>query len=479
MGGINQSPSPFNQGYKPVSVFEKDGQYYKREFRSPSQKGQVSPRPGQFGGSPTPGGPFNKGAVSPMSFQPINFGGAGSPGVSSSSRYSRPSLYTPRRSRASKVPSYDPNNPQEDAIKDPKLREAASDLNEQAPPGERLAFINPTEEKLLKAVGGSGMTAAGGVPSYKKGDVEAPPPRDYGQETADTLQAQVDLAPQLFASEAQFRPEYANLERGIMLENLGLDPNMNLLDAFSQVNLAQKDIQRDATAADIDMIRELGPELAEAQRQADPEADALRQAIMADASAGLEEGAGEFSQLTQDAREDYLSGEGLTDLEKRELDQQILEGAAERGMSMQASTLQDQIASRLSANREIRDQRRNIFERALANENAAQQQALQNAGVAYSMGNFDPLLALTGRSGTAPMMAQQGFGSSGFALDSSPAIFNPESAYAGSLAASNQQNIMDARTATAANRANMFGGLLGGAGRVFGGMATGGTGFFS
>ncbi len=308
--------------------------------------------------------------------------------------------------------------------------------------------------------------------------VEAPPPRDYGQETRDSLSAQVELAPQLFASEAQYRPQYAQLERGIMLENLGLDPRLGLLDAFRQVSGAQKDIQYDSTAADIDMIRDLGPALAEAQRQADPEADALRQAIMADASAGLEEGAGEFSQLAQDAREDYLSGEGLTALEKRELDQQILEGAASRGMEGQASTLEDQIMGRLSANREIRDQRRNIFERSLANENAAQQQALQNAGVAYSMGNFDPLLALTGRTGNSPVMAQQGFQGAGFTLNSSPAIFNPESAYAGSLAASNQQNIMDARTATAANRANMFGGLMGGAGRVLGGMATGGTGFF-
>ncbi len=137
-------------------------------------------------------------------------------------------------------------------------------------------------------------------------------------------------------------------------------------------------------------------------------------------------------------------------------------------METQASTLEDQILGRLSANREIRDQRRNVFERALANENAAQQQALQNAGTAYSMGNFDPLLALTGRTGNSPMMAQQGFGGAGFTLNSSPAIFNPESAYAGSLAASNQQNIMDARTATAANRAN----LLAGGMKMFGSLGS-------
>ena len=435
MGSQQYEPSPFNQpnrnGYTPVNLVQKNGQYY--NYTPPAMGNPMTLGPRMAVGK------INPEAAPQGTYTPINFSGGGNTygggrygparPYGSAQRYTSPNssyrapatysqpqqqqggkvgyeappprqrnrvanLYKPNKSGAgaalARVPSFDPNNPQEDAIKDPKLREAASDLNEQAPPGERLAFINPTEEKLLKAVGGSGMTAAGGVPSYKKGDVEAPPPRDYGQETADTLQAQVDLAPQLFASEAQFRPEYANLERGIMLENLGLDPSMGLLDAFRQISGAQKDIQYDATAADIDMIKAMGPALAEAQRQADPEADALRQAIMADASAGLEEGAGEFSQLTQDAREDYLSGEGLTDLEKRELDQQILEGAAERGMSMQASTLQDQIASRLSANREIRDQRRNIFERALANESAAQQQALQNAGTAYSMGNFDP-----------------------------------------------------------------------------------------
>ncbi len=264
--------------------------------------------------------------------------------------------------------------------------------------------------------------------------VEAPPPRDYGKETSDTLASQINLAPQLYASEAKYRPQYANLERGIQLEQLGLDPNMGLLDAFRQISAAQKDIQYDSTGADIDMIRELGPELAAAQRAADPEADALRQAIMADAIEGMEaEG-------------------GMTEDESRMVDQRVLEGAASRGMGDQKSTLLAQISGQLQGDR------------------AVDQQRLQNAGVAYGMGNFDPLLALTGRTGNSPMMAQQGFGGAGFSLDSSPAIFNPESAYAGSLATSNQQNIMDARTATAANRAGMFGGVMGGLGSLGGGL---------
>ena len=43
-----------------------------------------------------------------------------------------------------------------------------------------------------------------------------PPPVNYGQQTRDTLQAQVDLAPQLYANEARYQPQYSDL----MLRNL-------------------------------------------------------------------------------------------------------------------------------------------------------------------------------------------------------------------------------------------------------------------
>lgn len=41
---------------------------------------------------------------------------------------------------------------------------------------------------------------------------ETPPPRDYYKETSDALKAQVDLAPQLYAAEAAYRPQYQRLE---------------------------------------------------------------------------------------------------------------------------------------------------------------------------------------------------------------------------------------------------------------------------
>jgi len=320
------------------------------------------------------------------------------------------------------------------------LKIAAQSLNEAAPPGERLAFVNPLEEAGLKAAGGQGEPAAGGIPSYKKGDVEAPPPRDYGQETADTLETQIRLAPKLFASEERFRPEYANLERRIQLEQLGIDPEISLLEAFEDYiapSLVRQ--ERAGVEGDIDMLRELGPQLVQAQRAADPLAESLRQSVMTE------------------ALEDMQAGAGMTAQETRDVDEQTLAMAAQRGLVGQNVSDYDRMKAKLLGDRQ------------------AEAQRMQNASAAYGLGQGDPLLALTGRRmNTGANVAQQ-FGAAGYGLESSPAIFNPESAYAGALSTQNWQGQMDARTATAANRAAMTGGLLGAGGSILGaGIGKGG-----
>ena len=318
------------------------------------------------------------------------------------------------------------------------LKLAANTLNQQAPEGESLAFINPMEAALLKQMGGSGKSAAGGVPSYKKGDVAAAPARDYGQETRDTLQSQIELAPQLYASEAKYRPQYADLERRMQLEQMGIDPSKGLLQAYEEDFAPSMARQKAATVkGDIDILREYGPQLLQAQRDIDPLADSLRQGIMDSAS------------------EDMAAGMGLTETEQRDLDQQILSGAADRGMEGQGSTFADMVSQRLSANRGVKQQR------------------LQNASAAYAMNATDPLFALTGRAASTPGQAMQQFGSAGFALNSSPGIFNPESNYAGNLATQNSQNIMDANAATASNQAGMISGAFQGLGSLGGGFLAG------
>ena len=183
------SPTP-QRNYSPI-FSDNSGNFFRREanpnFKTPLQGSPLQPLAFMFKGLDSGNQPFN--------YSPVNSYGSSA----QVSRYGKAQRYNP----SSGIPSFDPDNPQDDALPENKsLKQKAKDLNEFAPKGERLAYINPAEEELLKAFGGSGEPAAGGIPSFKKGDVEAPPPRNYGQETRDTLQAQVDLAPQLFAKEA-------------------------------------------------------------------------------------------------------------------------------------------------------------------------------------------------------------------------------------------------------------------------------------
>ena len=42
----------------------------------------------------------------------------------------------------------------------------------------------------------------------KSTTVNTPAPQNYGQQTSDTLQSQINLAPQQYAAESQFQPLY-------------------------------------------------------------------------------------------------------------------------------------------------------------------------------------------------------------------------------------------------------------------------------
>ena len=284
-------------------------------------------------------------------------------------------------------------------------------------------------------------------------NVEAPPPRDYGAETRDTLEAQVDLAPELYESEAEFRPQYADLEKSIMFEQLGIDPDIGLLEAYEDYIVPSQNRQKKASVeGDIDILKTLGQDLLEAQREADPVAEELRQKVLQ----------GNTEVLT-DLQEEYRAGGGLTDREAREVDQQSLAMAQGRGLVGQNASDYDRMKQKLTGDRQVRQQR-------LANLG----QAFQNASASYQLGAQDPLMALTGRASRVPGDASAQFGSAGFALESSPALFNPESAYAGALATQNYQGQLDARTASASNKAGLFSGLLGFGGSVLGGLGAGG-----
>lgn len=486
--------------------------------------------------------------------------------------------------------------------------------------------------------------------------VQAPPPRDYGAEAKEVLDFKIKNAGKIYENEAKYQPLYGNLEREKMLGNLGIDTNKGILQALIEdIVPAQNMMKKASVFGEIDTIGSAGKALVDAQRMADPEADAIRRELMGQATDDLVNQKNDFKGLTDayedrvrlqsddldravalglnrtgtdsfadavnitrdrlgqpqrfsdltdtalgfaqtsmdrvgedrfsdlintakegtqsdpyaglvaDAKEAYKSGEGLTALEKRELDQGVLELAGERGMTDQASTLQEQLGQRLSANRQIRQQRRQEYsdalqaqqgakERAgrfygdtlgmadqseaqryttaqqgigtalqsllggdqsesnrirdflsstgasdqsaradlqtysdlvsgrnqmqgslldqlsgaLGRENQMDQQNLANAKVAYDMSNFDILKALTGRSGQVPGQASGQFNQG--AITTGIGQFNPESQYASQLFGQNYDGQLQANIATAQNKSNMFGGILGGLGGLIGGL---------
>src|SRR5215467_9798265 len=100
--------------------------------------------------------------------------------------------------------------------------------------------------------------------------VQAPEPRNYGEETRDTLQAQVDLAPAKYAAEAQYAPQYQQLQLS-MLQNalpqiLGMYSNQ-IAPTLASTEAATRASERGADIAD---VARLGPLARQAQAAASP-----------------------------------------------------------------------------------------------------------------------------------------------------------------------------------------------------------------
>ena len=88
-------------------------------------------------------------------------------------------------------------------------------------------------------------------------DINAPPPRDYSQETRDTLRAQIDLAPERYAAEATYAPKYAALNAQIARQ---LAPEITAIYGQMAPELAKTEVQtrgisRAGDIADIEIGR--------------------------------------------------------------------------------------------------------------------------------------------------------------------------------------------------------------------------------
>ena len=223
---------------------------------------------------------------------------------------------------------------------------------------------------------------------------DAPEPRNYGQETRDTLQAQIDLAPDLYRTEAQFQPQYSQLA----LQNLntilnGGNGQTGLLQTLRQQNTAQR-------TADINDVAALGGSAREAILGANPDQAALLQRLNAQALTGLD------------------AGTNLTPEEQRQMQQASRGAFAARGLEDSNLGISNELLSQYNLGQQLLRQRQAFAQSVLGNNQAI-------------VG--DPFLQILGRPSTAVMQGQGLLGEAG------PSLFNPESGYAGNLYNANQQ----------------------------------------
>lgn len=271
--------------------------------------------------------------------------------------------------------------------------------------------------------------------------VSAPPPRNYGQETRDTLQAQIDLNPALLRSEQETRPGWTDLElqstrdalfgtgsnRGLIALYEDIEPRLSRLSAEGQSR------QRAADLADVESY---GPTVQRALRAADPAKYAL------------------LDELNSQSLAELRSGSRLSSSEQREVEQYVRAGQSARGMGLGPADVYSEAMTLGSAGRELAERRKR-------NAMALVQ---MNQGV-----SADPYLAILGRPSSALGQSASVAGQGMSLLDSlGPRMFQPESQYGADLYEGNYQGALAARTATAANRGSMFGGLLGALGSLGG-----------
>lgn len=259
-------------------------------------------------------------------------------------------------------------------------------------------------------------------------------PRNIGQETRDTLQAYIDLSDDLYATEAENRPRYAQLDAQTARDLLlGTGDTPGLAQTFADLQPTIDQLEADSRSydreRDIQDYRELAPEFVEARRALDPEATAI------------------LDQITSMANEGLANPE-LTGWERKQLGQSIRGAQAARGMGFGDS---DAFAESIYALEGARDKRGRRINEGLAALGASQS----------FLG--DPLMAITGRSsGSTPgggALLGQGLNTQRTA---GPTQVDPFNSYASNLFGGNHQAALQTNLQTSRNRSALSSALVGG-----------------
>lgn len=236
---------------------------------------------------------------------------------------------------------------------------------------------------------------------------DAPAERNIGQESRDTLQAQIDLAPAQLAAAQATQPGYNTLalqNLNAMLHGTGGQPGLlamypELARVFGEIDAAQQSRGR---AADIADVEQYGGRATAAFRAANPELAQLT------------------STLTNQAQEELADPYGLTPAQQQHVTQNVRAAMAARGLNGQNVGVGTEVlANYLASGQEAQRRRANAYQAA----------ALQQATSA------DPFMAILGRQGNAGNQAIAGVGQTGNTAAGADVrgMFDPFSAYGADL----------------------------------------------
>lgn len=260
--------------------------------------------------------------------------------------------------------------------------------------------------------------------------------RNYAQETRDTLQAQIDLAPELLASEQKYRPLYTKLNLDIARQSLP--------DVLAMYEQSQPALSRIAAA---EQAARVGSEVGLVGQYAGDVTDMLRDAA---GSKDL------LAELTRQAEGDLALGGTLDPEARAELAQSVRSGQAARGFGTGMPDINEEA----------------LFTARESEARKAQRRGFASGVVNLLQTGTDPFMAILGRPSTSQNQSTLGQ-AAGFDAGQ---VFNPESDYAGSIYAGNQaydwayQQTQPSTMARIGQVANTVGSVAGGLAKGFVGI---------
>jgi hypothetical protein len=272
-------------------------------------------------------------------------------------------------------------------IKDP-LAQAAKLLNENAPEGESLAYINSAEAKMLKDAGGAGEPVnSSGVPSYAIqklfGGGKAPPKLekfDVGGSAREYIDAMSspEIQGRLLETRQTYDPQYQDLQ--MSLARRAADPMASLAEqeAMRAQDFGGRMAERQA-GSDISLINRFGADMTQAARASDP----LMQARL-----------DQMNKVADDAFQESQM-QDLSPEMRRRATQSAREGLTARGRGMDNAAIAAEAMSREDYLRDI------------VNNARGQVQSLGTTAGNFNRATaMDPLMMARGGSN----FTQQGYG---------------------------------------------------------------------